>query len=70
MKLNNEITNNKSVIQFTNQEKVIKESEIFSLTKYMNVMKNVLSNFDSFEKLTRLKIFYEMYIKMFIEQKT
>ena len=69
MKLNNEIANNKSVIQLTSQEKATEKSEIFSLTKYMNVMKNVLSNLDLFEKLTRLKIFYEMYVKMLIEQK-
>ena len=70
MKLNNEIANNKNVIQFTSQEKITKKSKILSLTKYMNVMKNVLSNFDSSEKLTRLKIFYEVYVKMLIEQKT
>ena len=67
MKLSNEVANNKSVVQFTSQEKIIKKSKILSLTKYINVMKNVLSNFDSFEKLIRLRIFYEVYIKMLIE---
>ena len=69
MKLSNGVANNKSVVQPTSQEKATGGSEVPSLAEYMSVMKDALPDLGSPEGLARLRISYEVYVKMLTEQK-